>query len=110
MRYGNCLFVLEGPWLCRSRTKHLVRGFAVPSIAHDINQCIKSSVCMRLRLSESGESLFVFHLRINDNGYLLILLSRLSASTQASFDHQLHNSLQAVEALFWCHFAFLQVR
>jgi hypothetical protein len=63
-----------------------------------------------LRFSESGESLLVSsesllvsHLRINDNRYLLILLSRLSASTQASLDHQLHNSLEAVEPLFWCH-------
>src|SRR5258708_19426933 len=99
MRYGNCLFVLEGPWLCRSRTKHLVRGFAVPSIAHDINQCIKSSVCMSLRFSESGESLLVAsesflisNLRVNDNRYLLILLKRLNPSTQPTLNHQLHNS------------------
>src|SRR5258705_351789 len=51
----------------------------------------------------SGESLLISHLRINDNIYLLILLSRLNASTQASLDHQLHNSLEPVEPLFWCH-------
>src|SRR5258708_6567957 len=51
----------------------------------------------------SGESLLISHLRVNDNIYLLILVSRLNASTQAVLDHQLHNSLEPVEPLFWCH-------
>src|SRR5258705_1651943 len=58
----------------------------------------------------SGESLLISHLRINDNIYLLILVSRLNASTQAGLDHQLHNSFETVKSLFWCHRFFLQVR
>src|SRR5258705_202663 len=108
MRYCNGLVVFGSPWLCRY--KNLVRGFAVPSIVHDINQGIKSSVYVGLRFSKSGESLLVSHLRINDNRYLLILLSRLNASTQAGLDHQFNDAFESVESLFWCHFAFLQVR